>query len=89
MKDTHVYANPWAKPFEPQEYRRTVEPIDHAGAQIFRVCDKQYDVVKGGTCITQRAGLSGAKLAAESVADLMFPTFHDVRERMLERRGIV
>lgn len=79
---THTYRNPWAKPHEPQDYTRNCpDPIEHAGCQIFHVLPEQWDVVKGGMCIAQRAGLEGAKHAAELVVDLMFPTYMDIWER--------
>ena len=82
---THTYRNPWAKPHEPQEYIRLVEPFTHAGCQLFHVLPDQWDVVKAGVCIAQRAGRSGAMQCAEVVQDMEAPNYHDVWERMLER----
>ncbi len=86
---THTYHNPWAGQNGPQDFKRDVEPIEHCDCQIFRVHQHQYDVVKAGVCISQRGGLQGAKLVAEAVSDLIFPTFHDVRARMLEKHGFI
>lgn len=82
-----IYTNPWAKEYEPKEYNRGGEPIEYSGCQIVKVHPTQYDVVKSGVCIAQRAGLEGAKKCADSVVDLLFPTYHDVQERMLEKHG--
>lgn len=84
---THVYKNPWAKPHEPQEYVRNVQPFTHAGSLVFRVIPDQWDVVKNGVCIAQRAGKRGAMACAEVVEDMKTPTYDDVRARMLERFG--
>lgn len=83
----HRYRNPWAKPSEPQEYIRHVEPFNHAGCQIYHVHPDQWDVVKSGVCIMQRSGRSGSIQCAEVVQDIEAPTFEDVRERMLEKYG--
>lgn len=77
----HTYRNPWAKPFEPQDYTRHVDPVDYLGCQLFRVHPAQWDVVKAGVCIAQRCSLMGAKYAAELVLDLPSPSYHDVRDR--------
>ena len=84
---THAYKNPWAKPHEPQEYVRNVEPFVHAGCQIFHVLPDQWDVVKNGVCIAQRAGKRGAMACAEIVDGMDTPTYKDVGARMLERFG--
>ncbi|MFA5165383.1 MAG: hypothetical protein WC481_07460 [Candidatus Omnitrophota bacterium] len=76
-----TYRNPWAKIGEPEDYTTSAPPIEWAGCEIYHVLPKQWDVVKAGTCIAQRAGLGGAKAAAEIVADLLMPTYEDVRER--------
>lgn len=81
---TYTYRNPWAKPHEPRDYTRNrPPPVEYAGSQIYHVFPDQWDTVKAGVCIAQRAGLAGAKCAADLVADLIFPTFHDVRERAM------
>ena len=83
----HVYKNPWAKSYEPQEYALSIEPFTHRGCQIFHVLPDQWDVVKNGACISQRAGKRGAMECAEVVEDMDAPTYKDVRERMFERFG--
>jgi len=83
----HRYQNPLAGPSEPKEYTRNVNPIEYNGCQIFIVTLHQFDVVKAGVCISQRGGLEGAKKCADAVSDLMFPSFTDVRSRMLETYG--
>jgi hypothetical protein len=82
-----TYTNPWAKEYEPKEYTRNIEPVEYNGCQIVKVHPTQYDLVKSGICIAQRWGLEGVKVCADVVADLLFPTFQDVRERMLEKYG--
>lgn len=81
------YTNPWAKEYEPKEYIRNTEPIEYGGCQIVKVHSTQYDLIKSGVCIAQRCSLEGVKTCADIVSDLLFPTFHDVRERMLEKYG--
>jgi hypothetical protein len=76
------YTNPWARSTEPTEYVRTVAPIEYSGCQLFHVFPKQWDTVKNGVCIAQRCAIEGAKYAADSVSDLLFPTYHDVRDRL-------
>ena len=61
-----TYSNPWHRPGQPQqgprEYSTDAKPIEYRGYQIFeRIRGQCWDVVKDGTCVTQRAGLSGAK----------------------------
>lgn len=61
-----TYSNPWHRPGQPQqgprEYSTDAKPIEYQGHQIFeRLPGKCWDVVKDGTCVTQRAGLAGAK----------------------------
>jgi hypothetical protein len=79
----HRYRNPWAKPHEPQDYTRNVDPIEHKGCLIFHVLPDQWDVVRDGVCIAQRVSLDGAKYAAEMVRDVTAPTHEDVWERQL------
>lgn len=61
-----TYSNPWYLAGRPQqgpsEYRTDAKPLEYRGFQIFeRIPGKCWDVVKDGTCVTQRAGLDGAK----------------------------
>lgn len=82
-----TYRNPWAAQGQCDTIEARAEPVEHAGCQIFRALPTQWDVVKGGVCIAQRAGKSGAMRCAEVVADLLFPSFEDVRERILAVEG--
>ena len=85
-----TYTNPWHIPgnfYSPKEFTRDIKPIIHAGCEIYKVNKDQYDVVKSGVCIAQRAGLNGAKKCAEAVEDLPNPTYHDVWGRMMEKHG--
>lgn len=66
-----TYQNPWHRPGRPEYgpacYETTAIPVRHAGADIFeRIPGRVWDVVRGGVCITQRAGLNGAIRAAQS-----------------------
>jgi hypothetical protein len=83
------YRNPWHHPGSNtrEDYSTDKPGIAHAGCMIYHVLPEQWDVVKAGCCITQRAGLGGAKLCAEAVVDLIAPTPDDVHERMLEKHG--
>ncbi len=81
------YVNPWAGLGERGIYATDAPGIAHAGCLIYHVKPQQWDVVKAGVCIAQLAGLERAKKCAEAVEDLMFPTYEDVRERMLQRHG--
>jgi hypothetical protein len=85
-----TYRNPWhhSGHLDSPEFFSTDKPaLLWEGCEIFHVLPEQWDVVKSGTCITQRAGLKGAKQAAEVVADLPMPSYLDVQERMLEKYG--
>jgi hypothetical protein len=69
----YAYLNPWHKPeashYGPKMYETDVEPVKYLGYLIYqRVHGAVWDVVKDGKCITQRAGLNGAK---QAVADLL------------------
>ncbi len=69
-----AYRNPWHRPeaptlYGPAMYSTTAKPVQHAGHSIFeRIPGCVWDVVRDGVCVTQRAGLNGAKRAAEQVA---------------------
>lgn len=81
-----TYRNPWAKPHESQVFETDSTPILHAGAEIYKH-SSYFDVVKAGTCITERGSIEEAKRCAEVVSDLLCPTYQDVRERMLAKYG--
>lgn len=66
------YRNPWHRAdardmYGPEFYETDAAPIAHAGSLIYeRIRGKVWDVVRDGACVTQRAGLDGAKEAARS-----------------------
>jgi hypothetical protein len=65
------YRNPWHKPglphYGPAFYETDATPVRHAGCDIYeRVKGAVWDVVYQGACLTQCAGLGGARLAAEN-----------------------
>jgi hypothetical protein len=65
-----TYKNPWHKPGKPEYgpamYETSAQPIEHASCLIYqRIPGRVWDVVKNGVCLTQRAGINGAKQAAE------------------------
>jgi HD superfamily phosphohydrolase YqeK len=85
-----TYRNPWHKDTlvdKGSTFSTDKAPILHAGCEIYERIPHCFDVVKAGCCITQRAGMDGAKQCAEIVADLLTPTPDDVRGRMIERYG--
>jgi hypothetical protein len=59
------YRNPWHKPgraeYGPPVYVANVEAMPYGGFLIYHRQGAVWDVVKDGECITQRAGLGGAK----------------------------
>lgn len=68
----HEYANPWHKPhgkgYGPDVYRTDAKPREYRGYLIFeRIPAVCWDVVKDGVCVTQRAGLNGAKRAIDAI----------------------
>lgn len=77
-----TYRNPWALPYEPQFFETSVAPKLYAGCEIYHR-GGGYDVVKAGTCISQRCTLVGAMGTADTVADLLAPTSDDVHDRMM------
>jgi hypothetical protein len=67
-----TYRNPWHKPetpiYGPAQYTTNAKPVEHAGCTIYeRIPGHVWDVVRGGVCRTQMAGLNGAKAAAEKI----------------------
>lgn len=57
--------------YGPEFYETDSVPVEHAGFLIYQRQELGYpvfDVVKDGVCLTQRAGLEGAKRAAETLA---------------------
>ncbi|WP_448607625.1 hypothetical protein [Paenimyroides ceti] len=48
--------------------KTTVKPIEYKGYLIYQIIkDEHYDVVLNGVCISQRAGLNGAKRFIDGV----------------------
>jgi hypothetical protein len=68
-----TYRNPWHKPFDasygPALYRTAATPRPYRGYLIYERVPGSYDVVSNGTCITQRAGLNGAKRFIDQLLD--------------------
>lgn len=67
-----TYKNPWYKPknptYGPEYYTTDAKPLEYKGFSIYeRFIDICFDVVKDGTCISQRAGLNGAKRFIDSL----------------------
>lgn len=64
------YKNPWHNPHDskygPESYETGAAPIEYRDYLIYeRIPGHCWDVVKDGHCITQRAGLDGAKRAID------------------------
>lgn len=66
-----TYRNPWHKTnggYGPAMYETSAKPVVYGGYEIFeRVAGHVWDVVKDGVCITQRAGINGAKQAIDAL----------------------
>jgi hypothetical protein len=61
-----TYINPWHNPrtntYGPAEYVTDAKPTEYKGFLIYeRISGHVWDVVKDGRCVTQRAGLNGAR----------------------------
>jgi hypothetical protein len=57
--------------YGPKFYETESVPVEHAGLLIYQRQEFGYpvfDVVKDGVCLSQMAGLGGAKWAAETLA---------------------
>lgn len=72
------YRNPWHKPpheaYGPAFYTTDAKPLEHAGCLIYeRIKGVCWDVVRKGVCLHQRAGLDGAKAAAELARKHRYP----------------
>lgn len=65
------YRNPWHKTngdCGPALYKTEAEPMKYRGFLIYeRIKGVVWDVVKDGECVTQRAGLNGAKEAIDQM----------------------
>lgn len=69
---TASYANPWHDPsaskYGPAEYETDVTPMEYRGYLIYeRIPGQCWDVVLDGVCMTQRAGLRGAKQYVDNI----------------------
>jgi hypothetical protein len=73
-----TYRNPWHKSNGtqgPQFYETEAKPLEYAGCLIYeRIRGACWDVVRDGVCLHQRAGLNGAKAAAEMAREHDYPT---------------
>lgn len=64
------YRNPWHEPhsqtYGPREYETDARPQSYRGYLIYeRIKGVCWDVVKDGECVTQMAGLDGARRAID------------------------
>lgn len=94
------YTNPWHKPGKPEYgpavYETEVAPTTYRDHLIYHRQAQVWDVVKGGVCVTQRAGPDGARRAIDDInaARVVDPksienlftwqTFHPDRRAALE-----
>jgi hypothetical protein len=79
MKAT--YKNSWYKKYPADDFRKSIGPefyesdsvpVEYAGLFIYQRQEFGYpifDVVQNGICVSQRAGLNGAKQAAEAIVN--------------------
>lgn len=69
------YINPWFKSYMkteygPRYYTTDVKPTKYRGYLIYeRIKGSVWDVAKDGECITQMAGLNGAKRAIDNLLE--------------------
>lgn len=65
------YRNPWHRPGRPEYgpaiYSTGATPIEYRGHLIYHRQTNVWDVVKDGACVTQCAGLGGAKRAVDAI----------------------
>lgn len=68
---TATYTNPWHKPGKPEYgpavYETDAAPTEHCGHLVYHRQAQVWDVVKGGACVTQRAGPNGARRAIDAI----------------------
>jgi hypothetical protein len=67
-----IYKNPWYKPqnpmYGPENYSTDEKPVLYCNYLVYeRIKGHVWDVVKDGTCVTQLAGLNGAKKAIDEL----------------------
>lgn len=68
------YKNPWHRPgrpeYGPPAYQTDATPEEYRGFLIYnRIPRHCWDVVRGGECITQRAGPNGARRAIDEMIE--------------------
>jgi hypothetical protein len=76
IKKVERYRNPWhqgadkVNAYGPPLYTTDVKSKEYKGHLIYeRIKGMCWDVVKDGVCVTQRAGLSGAKKAIDNLVN--------------------
>lgn len=66
-----MYLNPWYKKYNryssPEYFQTKGIPIKYNGYLIFHRVPEIWDVVKNNVCITQMAGINGAKRAIDEL----------------------
>jgi hypothetical protein len=71
MTSLTTYRNPWHKPgrpeYGPEFYSTDRTPKEYRGYLIYHRRPEVWDVVRGGVCVTQCAGLGGAKRAVDDL----------------------
>ncbi len=72
----HSYQNPWHNPIKPEYgpafYSTGAKPEPYMGYLIFQRIERVvWDVVKDGVCVTQRAGINGAKRFIEEAVQAL------------------
>ena len=67
------YINPWHKQESGSDsapmFTTDAKPVEYRGFLIYRRLPASFEVVKDGICLTQRAGLTGAKWAIDNLLD--------------------
>lgn len=65
------YGNPWHKPgrpeYGPEFYQTDANPSEYRGYLIYHRTMSVWDVVDNGVCVTQRAGINGARSAIDKI----------------------
>jgi hypothetical protein len=65
------YRNPWHKEgrpeFGPAFYQTDVKADEYRGYLIYHRTMSVWDIVKDGSCVTQRAGVNGARQAIDEL----------------------
>lgn len=93
MTKTSTYRNPWHQPtqsqYGPARYSTDATPTEYRGFLLYEripgpVGRCVIDVVRDGECVTQRAGMNGARravderISAEDVRELYAPKLPEV-----------